>query len=44
MRTKNRDRHRNVYDYEGEYEFPTMQHWNALDDTVSVMSASLIVH
>jgi hypothetical protein len=22
-------RHRNVYDYDGEYEFPTAQHWTA---------------
>jgi hypothetical protein len=22
-------RHRNVYDYDGEYEFPTVQHWTA---------------
>src|SRR5689334_12230025 len=22
-------RHRNVYDYNGEYEFPTVQHWTA---------------
>jgi len=22
-------RHRNVYDYDGEYEFPTVQHWIA---------------
>jgi hypothetical protein len=20
-------RHRNIYDYDGEYEFPTVQHW-----------------
>jgi hypothetical protein len=20
-------RHRNIYDYDGEYEFPTAQHW-----------------
>jgi hypothetical protein len=20
-------RHRNIYDYDGEYEFPTSQHW-----------------
>jgi hypothetical protein len=22
-------RHRNVYDYDGEYEFPSVQHWTA---------------
>jgi hypothetical protein len=22
-------RHRNIYDYDGEYEFPTVQHWTA---------------
>jgi hypothetical protein len=33
-----RPRHRNVYDYDGEYEFPTMQHWTAPDDTVGVIS------
>jgi hypothetical protein len=22
-------RHRNVYDYDGEYEFPIVQHWTA---------------
>jgi hypothetical protein len=22
-------RHRNVYDCDGEYEFPTVQHWTA---------------
>jgi hypothetical protein len=24
-------RHRNAYDYDGEYEFPTAQHWTAPD-------------
>jgi len=24
-------RHRNVYDYDGEYEFPSVQHWTAPD-------------
>jgi hypothetical protein len=24
-------RHRNVYDYDGEYELPTVQHWTAPD-------------
>jgi len=24
-------RRRNVYDYDGEYEFPTVQHWTAPD-------------
>ena len=24
-------RHRNVYDYDGEYEFPSAQHWTAPD-------------
>jgi hypothetical protein len=24
-------RHRNIYDYDGEYEFPTVQHWTAPD-------------
>jgi hypothetical protein len=23
-------RHRNIYDYDGEYEFPTVKHWTAL--------------
>jgi hypothetical protein len=32
-------RRRNVYDYEGEYEFPAVQHWTPPDDTVGVMSA-----
>jgi len=27
-----RPRHRNVYDYEGEYEFLTAQHWTAPDE------------
>jgi hypothetical protein len=22
-------RRRNIYDYDGEYEFPTVQHWTA---------------
>jgi hypothetical protein len=22
-------RHRNIYDYDGEYEFPVVQHWTA---------------
>jgi len=33
-------RHRNIYDYDGEYEFPTVQHWNA-SGTIRVMSALL---
>jgi len=34
-------RHRNVYDYDGEYEFPTVQHWTApvIRNTVRVTSA-----
>jgi hypothetical protein len=27
-----RPRHRNVYDYDGEYEFVTAQHWTAPDE------------
>jgi hypothetical protein len=27
-----RPRHRNVYDYDGEYEFLTAQHWTAPDE------------
>jgi hypothetical protein len=26
-------RHRNVYDYDGEYEFPIARHWIALEAT-----------
>jgi hypothetical protein len=26
---QSQSRHRNVYDYDGEYEFPTVQHWTA---------------
>jgi hypothetical protein len=37
-----RPRHRNVYDYDGEYEFPTMQHWTAPDDTVGVISRCVL--
>jgi hypothetical protein len=33
-------RHRSIYDYDGEYEFPTVQHWTA-SGTVRVMSALL---
>jgi hypothetical protein len=33
-------RQRNIYDYNGEYEFPTVQHWTA-SSTVRVMSALL---
>jgi hypothetical protein len=33
-------RHRNIYDYDGEYEFPTVQHWTP-PGTVRVMSALL---
>jgi hypothetical protein len=33
-------RQRNIYDYDGEYEFPTVQHWTALG-IVRVMSALL---
>jgi hypothetical protein len=33
-------RHRNIYDYDGEYEFPTVQHWTA-SGTIRVMSALL---
>jgi len=25
-------RRRNIYDYDGEYEFPTAQHWTAPSD------------
>jgi hypothetical protein len=25
--------HRNVYDYDGEYEFPTVRHWIASEAT-----------
>jgi hypothetical protein len=33
-------RQRNIYDYDGEYEFPAVQHWTA-PSTVRVMSALL---
>jgi hypothetical protein len=33
-------RQRNIYDYDGEYEFPTVQHWTA-PGTARVMSALL---
>ena len=34
-------RHRNIYDYDGEYELPTVQHWTArVSSTVGVMSDS----
>ena len=38
-----RPRHRNVYDYDGEYEFLTAQHWTAPDakQHVGVMPVSL---
>ena len=29
QRANNRKRRRNAYDYDGEYEFPTVQHWTA---------------
>jgi hypothetical protein len=38
-----RPRHRNVYDYDGEYEFLTAQHWTAPEEAApSVTLASLI--
>jgi hypothetical protein len=38
-----RPRHRNVYDYDGDYEFVTAQHWTAPDakQHVGVMPVSL---
>jgi hypothetical protein len=29
-------RPRNIYDYDGEYEFPTVQHWTAADVPTSL--------
>jgi hypothetical protein len=31
-------RHRNIYDCDGEYEFPTVQHWTPDFAQVGVMS------